>query len=152
MRATSYLALGLLMTIAHSASAAAQAMSLPVGDPSVPSVLTQDYPRSKAQDLDLASQSRQTTIEFATAAQMLRTMVKPRAPQILQCDPRTLPDAQRAAQADGHNPSPDELVLGQPGKAVIADQIYFAGTSDGRQCPPVGSSINLPAFFNEVQH
>lgn len=153
MRSGFYITLGLAMMLVHSAPAAAQAVSLPAGDPpSATPTRSPETAHSKAQDLDLASQSRQTTIEFATAAQMMRTMVRPSAPQIVQCDPRTLPDAQRAARESGAAPSPNELVLGQPGKAVIANQIYFAGTSDGKQCPQIGSSINLPASFNEVQH
>ncbi|WP_448661512.1 hypothetical protein ACG3SL_12700 [Sphingomonas sp. CJ20] len=107
--------------------------------------------RLRTQELDLGTQSTQSSLEVVTATQMLRTMVAPPKPQIVRCDPRTLPDAQASTREGLAQPRPDELVLGRPGMAVVANDIYFMGTSDGTQCPQIGEAIRLPPFFNEVQ-
>jgi hypothetical protein len=105
----------------------------------------------KTQELDIGAQSTQSSLQVVTATQMLRTMVRPPKPQIIRCDPRTLPDARAGASDALAQPRPDELVLGRPGMAVVANDIFFMGTSDGTQCPQVGESVRLAPFFNEVQ-
>jgi len=142
---------GVLCALGLAPAAHAQLASPPVFDASRPRIEAGTPPPSKSQDLDISNQSTQSTLEVITATQTLRTMVKPAKPQIVQCDPRTLPDAQRNAREAMAPPRPNELVLGRQGMAVVTGDIYFSGTSDGTPCPQIGQTMVLPPAFNEVQ-
>ncbi len=106
--------------------------------------------QSKAQALDIAAQSKSVTTDISTAALLLKTMAGPISPQFVKCDPRTLPGAREMEQV-GHPVSPNDLVLGQQNRAVVANSIGMVATSDGTQCPALGKSLNLAPYFNQVQ-
>lgn len=105
---------------------------------------------SKAQALDIAAQSRSVTTDVSTAALLLRTMAGPIAPQFVKCDPRTLPGA-REMQQEGRPVSPNELVLGQQNRAVVANSVGMVPTVDGTQCPTIGRNMPLAPYFNQVR-
>lgn len=144
---------GIAATLAFSPAAQAQLASPPASNGPATVYRPAQPPSSKAQDADIGTQASQAPLEISNATQLVRTMAGPGAstrPRFIQCDPRTLAQPPRSDRI-GAEPVDDALVLGREGQVVVADNVYFAGTSDGTQCPALGKSFDLPPFLLEVQ-
>ncbi|KTE36529.1 MULTISPECIES: hypothetical protein [unclassified Sphingopyxis] len=145
--------IGFILAIGLVTPHVAQAQAAALAAPRNPvRVRVPDVQPPRAKEVDLGTEASGAPIEIANTTQMLHTMAGPDVsfvPQFVRCDPRTLPRGDEDNDPRSQ-PRPDTLALGQEGQIVLADTIYFVGTSNGEQCPAIGKTSKLPPHLLDM--
>ena len=142
-----------LLLVPQVANAQLASQRPPSRPPTVADETLRPVLRSKDQDGDLGAEPLGISLEVANTTQLIRTLAGPAAGKkhsVVRCDPRTLAESDASLSQFTTSPRSHTLNIGKQGQAVVADTIYFVGTSDGTQCPALGKSVPLPSYLLDL--